>query len=112
VSGNTPHEVGYADAYYCERHVSEAATSRLKKLEIVASAIKRDEYIWFLMAPARHHNVMEMMIKGGEEDAEGVQGFVNERGYFLDRFEALLYARAIGQVTTIIGSVLTSEDLW
>lgn len=39
-------------------------------------------------------------------------GFITENGVFLNRKEALEYGRKIGQVHRIIGSVLTSEDLW
>lgn len=40
------------------------------------------------------------------------QGFVNDKNQYLTRGEALLEARACGQVDKIIGGVLTSEDLW
>ena len=39
-------------------------------------------------------------------------GFLTENGVFLTRSEALVYGRKIGQVKSLIGSVLTSEDLW
>jgi hypothetical protein len=39
-------------------------------------------------------------------------GFVTENGRFLTRKQALNYARSIGQINEIIGSELTSEDLW
>ncbi len=43
---------------------------------------------------------------------ESLDGFVTENGAFINRKDALEYARKIGQVNKIIGSVLTSEDLW
>jgi len=39
-------------------------------------------------------------------------GFVTENGRFLTRKQALIYGRVHGQIDTIEGSVLTSEDLW
>lgn len=39
-------------------------------------------------------------------------GFVTENGRFLTRKQALTYGMSIGQITNIIGSELTSEDLW
>ncbi len=39
-------------------------------------------------------------------------GFITENGRFLTRRQALTYGRSIGQVKKLIGSVLTSEDLW
>lgn len=40
------------------------------------------------------------------------QGFITETGKYLPRIQALGYARYIGQIDTITGSALTSEDLW
>jgi hypothetical protein len=39
-------------------------------------------------------------------------GFITENGRFLTRSQALTYGQSIGQITKIIGSVFTSEDLW
>jgi hypothetical protein len=55
------------------------------------------------------------MIKQGERppiDATTEGGFLNERGEFLRRGAALMYALEIGQITKIIGGTITSEDLW
>jgi hypothetical protein len=39
-------------------------------------------------------------------------GFITENGRFLTRNQALIYGRNHGQIGDIIGSELTSEDLW
>lgn len=39
-------------------------------------------------------------------------GFVTENGRFLTRMQALIYGRNHGYIGDIIGSELTSEDLW
>lgn len=43
----------------------------------------------------------------------GIQGFITDNKTFLTRDEAEKHARDCGQLTKpLIGSVLTSEDLW
>jgi hypothetical protein len=44
-----------------------------------------------------------------------IQGFVTHEGIFLDRQYAFFHARACDQIlpdAQLLGSVLTSEDLW
>ena len=68
-----------------------------------------------LPKPARHDKLMrEMSELLGEPITRPnwTQGFISSEGRFLDRKFALNVARKAGQVTTLIGSVLTSEDLW
>ena len=61
----------------------------------------------------RHHLILCMMHREGLcVSSKAVQGFTLENGKFVDRREAELHAKATGQITTIIGGVLTSEDLW
>lgn len=40
------------------------------------------------------------------------QGFLTSRGRFVDRATALELMRAAGWDKRLLGSVLTSEDLW
>jgi len=88
---------------------------------IVAAAIQYKGMTISLPAPARHHNIIRYMsdaklppiIEGTKlvtntED----QGFITSTGRFVYRNEAEEIARAAGQVDELIGSILTSEDLW
>ena len=59
----------------------------------------------------RRHN--EIYKKYPMKTFNEVQGFVTEEGIFLNRIKAEDHARACGQLTKpLIGSILTSEDLW
>jgi hypothetical protein len=62
----------------------------------------------------RHHLcIHHAHIETGDYSILGEQGFVTSTGEFLTREEAEVQARACGQLTKpLIGSVLTSEDLW
>lgn len=76
--------------------------------------------------PGRHPNILYTMVYNGYIDLEKVrdgeqhrlvefQGFVDERGNFMTREEAFEYAVKHGQIRgreDMIGSILTSEDLW
>ena len=89
--------------------------------KVIAAAI-RDEVsgaIYTEPPPARHHNLIHAMVDehgltppiGG---ARFTQGFLCEKdNTFVSRGRAELEARESGQLTKpLIGSVLTSEDLW
>ena len=68
-----------------------------------------------IYAGKRHNNCFEAIrADGNREIASGMtQGFLTENGVFLTRTQAEKYARNSGQLTKpLIGSVLTSEDLW
>ena len=85
-------------------------------IRVVAAAVNHEGKVWTLPAPARHHNVLRYMvehgvktpIRAGTED----QGFVRSDGKFVSRSAALRIARQADQVGDLIGSILTSEDLW
>jgi hypothetical protein len=84
--------------------------------KIVKSAIKINDKVY---TGHRHSDIFQDLIAQGfprEElckvDQDWQQGFVTESGRYLPRCQALGYARYIGQVKEIEGSVLTSEDLW
>jgi hypothetical protein len=83
-------------------------------------AIKYDGKIYSLPAPNRHHNVIRMI---AEENGVGiigpdVQGFLDDKGNFLDRHNGYIYAQANGQLKRMPGPQfyqgddLYSEDLW
>ncbi len=88
---------------------------------ITGVAISQDGVVWALPKPFRHHDVIHLIVeKTGQRPVTGVQGFIADFSFmeqpthfcFLDREQALYHARRMGQVTDIIGSILTSEDLW
>jgi hypothetical protein len=88
---------------------------------IVAAAIRRrsDGQVFSLPKPARHGDVMSMLgtieTEHGTKWAlhDGEQGFVDEEGRFYNRKQARAHAFRCGQHTgELIGSILTSEDLW
>ena len=59
----------------------------------------------------RHSELIQKCQPGFFRGAE--QGFMTDAGVFLTRQEAETHARECGQLTgPLIGSVLTSEDLW
>lgn len=93
---------------------------------IKAAAIKTPENIWTLPPPARHHNIIWLML-GWEQDspppedfkgkiipAHGEQGFIDDTGFFLDRRQAAIHAKNVGQLMKplIAPPNLFSEDLW
>ncbi len=91
----------------------------MKTPRITHVAIRFNGVIHSLPAPNRHHDVIRKIV---DEDPSVTdvgsrgddQGFLNEDGLYLTRKCALSFAVANGQVKNgkLIGSVLTSEDLW
>ena len=82
---------------------------------IVAAAMRHSGTTYAVAQPARHHNVMAMMRhRFGINTAthENVDGFLVSDGRFVERPEALVIARASRQAGKLLGSVLTSEDMW
>lgn len=77
-----------------------------------------EEVIISMPAPNRHHNLISMMVAMGcETPIDNVNGyfsgFLTSSGKFVDREDGEKVARACGQLTKpLIGSILTSEDLW
>lgn len=66
--------------------------------------------------PARHHNVIWYMINdlGYEIPVIGEQGFINEKGEFLNRKDAKTEALKYNQIIEGKGKLpeLYSEDVW
>lgn len=66
----------------------------------------------------RHSDCWELMVAlGVPTEREEKEGFIDHRGDFLDRYEALKHAIQCGQLSettreTKTGSVLYSEDLY
>lgn len=82
-------------------------------------AIWRNDTIYALEKPNRHHHVFQIM---DDRDIEvfnmEIQGFLDEQHNFLDRKQAFIHARNIGQTARNLdpklyqGDQLFSEDLW
>lgn len=82
-------------------------------IKVEKAAIKIDETIVSVPRPGRHHNCIRKAIEKEVYKTDNIQGFVLSDGRFVGREEALEVAREAGQVgEDLIGSVLTSEDLW
>jgi hypothetical protein len=83
---------------------------------VVCAANKYGEHI---VLGARHHdNLMNLQINLSNIDTDdgGIQGFIDQRGIFMDRVEALAVATAANQINTRRpknpGEWLCSEDLY
>ena len=81
---------------------------------IVAAAQLLDGWLYTLPAPARHHHIIGHVIDVHRKASlHAEQGFLLDDGRFARRNAAEFVARQNGQITgRLMGSVLTSEDLW
>ncbi len=92
---------------------------------IVSVAVKIGDLILSLPRPARHHNVVHMFNRLFKESSrphwsyeEEVQGFLDDKGNFLTRLEAMTHVKECGQKLVARppngykGQELYSEDLW
>jgi len=77
---------------------------------LVAAACQRDGKVY---RGTRHGWIIARMIEAGCEPPvrRHEQGFVTEKGVFLSREAAAIYAHEHGQTSEIVRN-LTSEDLW
>lgn len=88
------------------------------QLTIVAAAIRDvDGVVWSLPQPARHYQIIQHMRESGYAgpvSGEDQQGWLLSDGRFCRRKAGYHVARRAGQLKDgkMIGSVLTSEDLW
>ncbi len=83
---------------------------------ITGVAIKVDEKLYFASKPYRHNDIFQMIKRDGHEGyvggANSSQGFITDKGEFLDRWNALKHAREYGQIPFKTDTRLYSEDLW
>jgi hypothetical protein len=94
---------------------------------IIAAAIKFGNMVCHLPKPNRHHDILHQLHGRTESGFEGYdmeQGFLTDKGEFLDRSEAMQHCLKNGQVlgrriellkhspTNYNGFELFSEDLW
>lgn len=73
-------------------------------------AVRYKDKVYSLPAPNRHHDVIRLI---DEEDVQGIQGFLTDKGKFLNRTNALSVALKAGQLKdpAKLGQ-LYSEDIW
>jgi hypothetical protein len=90
---------------------------------IIAAAIKFGTVIAFVPAPGRHHNVLQALHDNHGTRTLGydveTQGFLTDKGEFLNRRDAFKHVRECGQKMQrregpgyYSGDELYSEDLW
>ena len=81
---------------------------------IVGVAIKKDQIVYFLPEPYRHHHVIKMMKRDyADGKPHKYQGFVTDDWKYLTRKEAAIYALENGQCSKLgYPPRLFSEDLW
>ncbi len=80
---------------------------------IIAAAIKVGELTCSLPKPARHHNIIREMVARGISPHGRMQGFLTDKGEFVDRKEGAKIALYSGQVKKLHAPPnLFSEDLW
>lgn len=89
----------------------------MNELKIVCAAIREDSgRVWTVEPPGRHHDIIRKMRSMGYEGPVGGdrQGFLLSNGRFAMRKAAARIALNAEQVVggKLIGSVLTTEDLW
>lgn len=89
----------------------------MTSITIVKAAIRDDlGKVWSVEAPGRHHHIIKLMRESGYTGHVGGprQGFVLSDGRFASREECYPIAKGNGQLKggKMIGSILTSEDLW
>jgi hypothetical protein len=81
---------------------------------ITNAAIKiTDDVIAIGIKPARHCDIIHSIAKSGcKIPIGGEQGFLTDKGEFIDRVSAKAHAKMSGQVTETEFRQLYTEDLW
>ena len=106
----------YLDIYQASK--DKIARMPEEKRRITGVAVCREGKVYFLPEPARHSDVIQMLIKKRvmlPPVRQAEQGFVDQNGKFLTREDAAKLALANGQCKKLrcpsLG-ILFSEDLW
>lgn len=81
---------------------------------IECAAIQHQGKTYALARPARHNDIINWICDEREISFVGSsgQGFLTNTGRFVNRKDAQYIARDAKQIVQLIGSVLTSEDMW
>lgn len=88
-----------------------AAIRRLKERDCHKIYHKEYRDIYNIEIGWRHADIFHRF-EGEVSKSPYDQGFYTSKGRFVTRDEGLIIAREAGQVDTIIGGLLTSEDLY
>lgn len=88
-----------------------------ERTKLTHVAIRFRGVVYSLPAPNRHHDVIRHIVQQtGVDHVDGdEQGFLDEKGTFLNRRQALMSASLLGQLkpgTVVRGGRLFSEDVW
>lgn len=96
-----------------------AHLGRANRARLTHVAIRFRGAVYSLPAPNRHHHVIAKIVAETGVDNVDVhdddQGFLDERGTYLNRQQALVIAELLGQIkpgTVIRARQLFSEDVW
>jgi hypothetical protein len=103
-----------------------AAAIRLPAAMNASNPHRVPHLFMYMPPPARHHNILHSLVgqiadeyieRTNESYVQQVEGFLTDKGEFLDRRQAFLHARKCGQRITrpadgYQGDELFSEDLW
>lgn len=88
-------------------------------IEITHVAVKlANGTIYSMPRPNRHHNVIRHMSQDKVDYKNNKEGFLDDQGNFLDRYEAYNLAVSTGQINRrkgeqfYQGPELYSEDIW
>jgi hypothetical protein len=96
--------------------VNDARKIYKSKEFITEIAIREDPILIHLPKPARHHDLVHIYfsLTGKTAPSGDAQGFLTNRGRFVDRQEACVIARLADQIKEKTGpeDILFSEDLW
>ena len=93
-------------------------TGPRERIEAVSIIAERNRTAFAIAAPARHHDVIRHMAGLGYDAGDvppANQGFLTDRGRFVDRTEAWGIAEAAGQLIRRESGpqgTLYSENLW
>jgi len=84
--------------------------------KVVSVALRKDDMIYSLPRPARHHDVIHKIydVIDRQVTSEYEQGFLDSEGMFMDRETAMVFAKKNNQIIRlpVMSETLYSEDLW
>lgn len=89
----------------------------MEKIECAAIKSSYDNKIYALERPSRHNDIISYMAftVGLPRPIKGAQGFLTDRGRFVDRVKAMEIVKISNQPTVgweLHMDILFSEDLW
>ena len=80
---------------------------------ITGVALRINDRIYFMSKPFRHNDLIHALRLIDHTTGHAEQGFVTSAGDYFNRKDAEAQERKAGRLSKrLLGSVLTSEDLW